>query len=187
MAKNPTSATKVRDIPRNFGKYSKEVIRFLQSRYHWSKEDAQTIFNDAYLLSLEHLSQKRIKEITKYYLKSVAQKIGANLSRHHARKPRFVSLVNETIAILDHQLYLEYHIRAFEYDETTQVSQARRAFCLLEDNCQQLINLKYVMEFSHKEIAQKLQITPDSCKTQLSRCLKYWKKWFHSLSTPDND
>lgn len=155
------------------------------SRYRWEPEEAQTIFHDAWLLARQHVLERKIGKISIAYLKEVARKIGANKYRRWTREPDFVRLEKANTDRLEHGWQEQYGIQVFEDPpETTQVL---HALSLLEDHCQQLIQLRYVKELSHKEIARQLGTrTAGSCKSQLSRCVKYLKKCFHSIIKTDD-
>ncbi len=177
--------SKVEEAMKNF---KSELVRFLQKHYYWDKHEAQTIYHDACLLVLQQLKKGSLQEINKAYLLKTCKNIGANAYRKGLReKKQFLAYWIETSKAYLDTLYKNYGVSVFEPEEHLEVHarKALRAFSMLDEKCQQIIQLKYVNGHSHKAIAnQSVHInTADSAKTTLNRCLKYWRNLNNKITS----
>lgn len=167
-------------VEESISMYKSEMVRFLQRHYYWDKHDAQTIYHDACLIVLQQLKRGTLQEVNKSYLRKVCKNLGANEYRKGLKEKKLFSAYwTETSRAYLDTIQKSYGMAVFESDECLEIhaKKALRAFSMLDDKCQQIIQLKYVKGHSHKIIADLSEYisTADSAKTTLNRCLKYWR------------
>ena len=165
-----------------------ESVRFLQRNYHWDRHQALTIYHDACLLVMQQLEDGNIQQVTKPYLLKVCKNLGANAYRKTLKeKERLLAYWTSAQEEYQNDIQTSYGITIFDSQEEDyggKCQKALRAFSMLDEKCQQIIPLKYVYGQSHNSIAEKSDYvnTPNSAKTVLGRCLKYWRRLNEKLS-----
>jgi hypothetical protein len=164
-----------------------EIVNFLTYKYRWQKDEALSIFHDAWLLISDKIANNEINEFNKAYIYKTSTFIGANQYRRHINQ----KLKVENYLKEEHKKYNESMndycgVVVFDDEEemTGSWEKAIRSFSILDKNCQNYINLKYVDDLSHQEIVRNLKNinTIRASITTLNRCIKKWRELMQKIS-----
>ncbi|MEO0470177.1 MAG: hypothetical protein AAF206_11190 [Bacteroidota bacterium] len=168
-----------------------KVVRHLMIRFQWSEAEATSILHDAFLLIESQIRSESITYLTISFIKRVCENLGANEYRKlMVQQSRFENFATEEKQSLQQEYMDAYGIDIYGESEHqpesgSRYQQALLAFGQLTENTRRLIKARFVDGLSHAEIAESFPNirSADTSKTQLSRCLKYWRKAIKDLST----
>ena len=170
-----------------------KVVRHLMIRFQWSEEEATSILHDAFLLIEPQIVSGEVSYLTLAFIKRVCENLGANEYRKlMVQQNRFESFAAEEKEKLQDEYLSEFGIDIYAGedpdDSPNRYQKALLAFGQLQENCRKLIRARFVDGMSHAEIAETFPNirSADTSKTQLSRCLRYWRKSIDNFSTNDS-
>ena len=133
------------------------------------KEDAEDIVQEAIMVTIENMSHIEVTKL-KAWLFKVALNRYYNL---YNKKKKTVWLTDEEL----HQIQVAINLDDFLISKEMQLN-LRTLIQKLPSNFQQLLIMKYFMEFTYKEIALILGKSEDSVRTYLQRARKALRlKW----------
>jgi hypothetical protein len=164
-----------------FGSLGDDIVNQLTYLYRWGRDEATSIFHDAYLLIEGKIADNEIKTFNKTYFLSTCKFIGANQYRKCIRhKERMNGFVKEEMKQFNESVNGYCDIQIFNDEEELPVDwqKALRSFSLLNKNCQKYIRLKFVEQKSHVDIIKIVTniSTIRASITTLNRCIKRWKE-----------
>lgn len=139
-------------------------------RYSNSYEDAQDTFQEGFITIFNKISQYRFQGSFEGWMRRIM--VNACIEKHRNRNHLYV--VNENI-ISSHDETEEPEAgedayENFSYEEILRLIQE------LPDRYRQVFNLYVLEEYSHQEIAEVLQISPGTSKSNLSRAREKLKE-----------
>lgn len=137
-----------------------------------SKEDAEDIVQEAIITTIENMSQIEARKL-KAWLFKVALNKYYNL---YNKNKKIVCLTDEDL----HQIQAAINLDDFLISKEMQVN-LRAAIQKLPSNFQQLLIMKYFMEFTYKEMALILDNSDDYVRTYLQRARKALRKKWEEL------
>ncbi len=155
-----------------YDKFSKELLNF---SYYYVKniQAAEDIVQDVFI-NIWKKSKNLDPDLSiKSYLFKAVQNHSLNYLRHE-------KTINEKIdSILDfEETSLSENAIDEEFDVKTFVENAINQ---LPEKCREIFNLGYTDGLTNPEIAQKLDISINTVKTQKSRAYKFLKKQLHNF------
>jgi RNA polymerase sigma-70 factor (ECF subfamily) len=132
-------------------------------RYAGNREDAEEIFHDSLMKVYGSISKFKGESSLKTWI----NRIGVNTSLDFLRKRKSALMVehisDQALDIKDSDIETEISLEA----ET-----AMKLLGALSQNQQIIINMYVIDEMSHKEIAEKLNISEEASRSQYSRAKK---------------
>ncbi|MEN8121457.1 MAG: sigma-70 family RNA polymerase sigma factor [Bacteroidota bacterium] len=139
-------------------------------RYLGNSHDSEDIVVEGFLKIFEHI--KKFEYRNSGSLKNWMKTIMINESLMHLRK-------NKRILFSDDEYILEqkYHI-----DETLEIQDIHKAIAQMPIGYRTVFNMYVVEGYSHKEIAESLNISEQTSKSQLSRAKKFLQKMIKDLN-----
>lgn len=172
-----------------FEKFENDIIRYLIRTYGWDEEEAKSIFYDAYLLLQDKLINNEIDTFNKTYLVKICKNIGANEYRKvRTQKTKFNQFIIEAKCRFDEEIRDYAGITIWDNQEeidceNTNYNKALRAFTMLGEKCRKILELKFIDNQSHKDIASKIEgiNTERSSITTMKRCLQKWKAFIAEM------
>jgi len=154
-----------------YRKYAKKMYGICLS-YAGDRDTAQDMLQDAFI--------KIFKNIKDYKptgsLEGWIRRIVSNTAIDHLRK---VQRINNYISDKDAVMEETHEISGFENLKTQDILQQ---VALLPDGARTVFNLYALEGYTHKEIAQKLNITEGTSKSQFNRARKLLMSWLNKLS-----
>ncbi|MEM7367007.1 MAG: hypothetical protein AAF587_00330 [Bacteroidota bacterium] len=160
----------------------------LSKRYRWTKEEADTLIHDTYLLIEEKVLEGHLVSVNYSYVKRTCLNLGANQYRHamvqEGRYQKYVEQAREDyLQALQDSSGIDLKLFGEFSDHPLRYKKALIAFEQLEERCKKIIYFRHVKGLTHKEIAAQLPNikNADSSKTLLNRCMKKWTKLLDSL------
>lgn len=136
-------------------------------RYTNNYEDAQDIFQDGFIMIFNKINQFRFEGSFEGWLRRIM--VNACIERHRGKNHLYV--VNEEITAdesLDEEVELDSE--DYTYDEILVFVR------MLPDRYQQVFNLYAIEGYSHQQIAEMLQISVGTSKSNLSRAREKLKE-----------
>jgi len=135
-------------------------------RYVNSYEDAQDIFQDGFILIFNKIDQFRFEGSFEGWLRRVM--VNVCIERHRGKNHLYV--INEDITAEESADDPEVEEEDYSYDELLEFIR------LLPDRYQQVFNLYAIEGYSHQQIADMLQISVGTSKSNLSRAREKLKE-----------
>ena len=129
-------------------------------RYIGNREDAEEIFHDTMIKIFKHIDSFKFNSSFKTWM----SKICVNTSLDYIRKRKRTLLIEHISENVADELPNDFN-EEFTYEIETAVKLLNE----LPDNQKLIINMFLIDEFSHKEIAEKLNISVDASKSQYRR------------------
>jgi len=162
------------------------IIRFLEYKYRWNKDEAFTIFHDAYLLIESKILNNEVDSFNKTYFLSTCKFLGANKYRKSIRQNlSLTGFIKEEMKNFNVNVQNYCDLQVFSEEEELPVDwqKALRSFSMLNKKCQDYIHLKYVESLTHEQILKKnFNIsTVRASITTLNRCLNRWKELLEKI------
>jgi len=139
-------------------------------RYLGNSHDAEDIVVEGFLKIFEHI--KKFEYRNSSSLKNWMQTIMINESLMYLRR-------NKRILFSDDEYILE---QKCHIDETLEIKDIHKAIAQLPTGYRTVFNMYVVEGFTHKEIAEKLNISIQTSKSQLSRARKLLQKMIKDLN-----
>ena len=154
-----------------YRKYAKKMFGICMS-YAGDRSTAQDILQDSFIKIF-----RKIKDFNMIgSLEGWVRRIVVNTAIDHIRKEQRVhNFIYDEIEINDNSQVAAGYENLKTHDILEQVSK-------LPDGARMVFNLYAIDGFSHKEIAQKLNITVGTSKSQFSRARKLLMLWLNKLS-----
>lgn len=136
-------------------------------RYAQNTDDANDIFQQAFYLVYKNIKQLKNENALSGWVKSIF----INTALEHLKKQARIVTVDPIDHCFDHDSIDNWNeaLSSLAIDELTKLIQT------LPLRCQLVFNLYAIEGFSHKEIAQKLNITIGTSKSQLHDARKILK------------
>ena len=142
-------------------------------RYARNKNDAEDIFQSAWLKIFENLKQLRKIELLEWWMK----KIFINEALQLYNKAKKVVLTDEDYYFEGANRDDVVILQSFHYDQITQFIQE------LPNKMRMVFNMYVIEDFSHKEIAEKMEISIGTSKSQLHDARKILQKKIEQLNS----
>ena len=137
-------------------------------RYAKNKESAQDIFQEGFYLIYKNIHQLRNPAALSGWVKSIF----INSAIEYFRKNKKVKFIEETNTSYQNGIdNWNDAISNLSLDEITQLIQE------LPTGCQTVFNMYVIDGYSHKEIAEALNISAGTSKSQLFDARKILKQW----------
>lgn len=136
----------------------------LASRYTNNREDAEEVFHDALMKVFSNIDKYKFESSFKTWI----SRICINTSIDFIRK-------NKNAMMIEHisDKALDIKDTVLEQEVSLEAEIAMKLLNQLPDNQRLIINLFLIDEFSHKEIAVKLNISEEASRSQYSRAKKH--------------
>ncbi len=140
------------------------MLMTIAVRYISNREDAEEIFHDTLMKVYKNIDKYKFESSFKTWISRICINTSIDFIRKN-KKAMMVEYVSEKVLeIQDYDLAVEVSIEA----ETAMILLGR-----LPMNQKLIINLFLIDEYSHKEIAAKLNISEEASRTQYSRAKKH--------------
>jgi len=139
-------------------------------RYLGNLHDAEDIVVEGFIKVFEKIKQFEYRNSSS--LKNWIQTIMVNESLMHLRRSKRILFSDN-----EHILEQNYHI-----DETLEIKDIHKAIAQMPTGYRTVFNMYVVEGYSHKEIAERLNISEQTSKSQLSRAKKYLQKLIKDLN-----
>jgi len=149
--------------------YSDTIWRFCR-RLTFSKEDAEDLFQDAFLLGFEKLSKINSSENPKNYLFSITLYLWRSKKQKYARRNRIAPSEPLDDAIVS-DFNMEYRIMAQE-----DILMVRDVIHALPEKFKIPIILYYTLEMSISDIADTISVPVGTVKSRLHKARKMIEK-----------
>ena len=143
--------------------YAKEMLT-LSFRITQNLEEAEDIIQEAFLTSFQRL--KQLKKPEHYY--GWLKKIVINNSLKANQKKRTTASVDSLASLSEEKDQAWYKDISFE--------QIKRAINQLPDGCREVFTLYLLEDYKHREIAEILNISVSTSKSQYQYALKLLKR-----------
>ena len=136
----------------------------LVTRYTENREDAEEVFHDTMMKIYTHISRYKFESSFKTWISRIA----INTSIDYIRK-------NKNAMLVEHisDKILEIKELDLEKEVGLEAELAMKLLHQLPINQKIIINLFLIDDFSHREIAQKLNISEEASRTQYRRAKKH--------------
>ncbi len=132
-------------------------------RYAGNREDGEEIFHDSLMKVYNNIEKFKGESSLKTWI----NRIGVNTALDFLRKKKSAMMVEH---ISDNAL--EIQDSDIETEVSLEAETAMKLLGLLSSNQQIIINMYVIDEMSHKEIAEKLNISEEASRSQYSRAKK---------------
>jgi RNA polymerase sigma-70 factor (ECF subfamily) len=132
-------------------------------RYTNNREDAEEVFHDAMLKVFRYLPEYKFNSALKTWM----VRIGINASIDFLRKKRNALMVEYVAEYHEEKAEIEFH-----EELPLKAELAMELLNQLPVNQKLIINMYLIDGYSHKEIANELNISEDSSRTQYFRARK---------------
>ncbi len=139
-------------------------------RYLGNSHDAEDMVVEGFLKIFEHI--KKFEYRNSSSLKNWMKTIMINESLMHLRK-------NKRIVFSDDEYIFEQN---YTIDEALEIKDIHKAITQMPTGYRTVFNMYVVEGFAHKEIAEKLNISEQTSKSQLSRAKKFLQKMIKGLN-----
>ena len=128
-------------------------------RYTKNRDDAQDVLQDAFIKIFEHISTFRGDSPLEFWIRSIV----VNTALKHIRKQKIWTDIDD-VYLKDEELENDdISIAQFQYQQLMEFIQE------LPTGCQTVFNLYAIEGYKHHEIAEMLQISEGTSKSQFSR------------------
>jgi len=134
-------------------------------RYTNSYEDAQDIFQDGFIMIFNKINQFRFEGSFEGWLRRIM--VNCCIERHRGKNHLYV--INEEITA-DDSVEEDLEAEDYSYEELLHFIR------MLPDRYQQVFNLYAIEGYSHQQIAELLQISVGTSKSNLSRAREKLKE-----------
>jgi len=142
-----------------------KLVYFCVTHYVQIKEDIEEIVNDVFINFYNHLNNIKIEGNIKYYLTRSAK----NACINYLKKNKNKEILLDTRE-LSNVSYVQY-----EYQDNMFINKIKK---ILSEEEFDIIFDHVVIGFTLKEIAKKINISPNTIKSKYHRALKKVKKAF---------
>jgi len=147
-------------------------------RYTSNKADADDIFQQAFYLVYKNLNQLKNLEALSGWIKSVF----VNAALAFLRTKKQVLIEAEDHSNYDKNLFnINDALGNLEAEEMIHLIQK------LPEGCRAVFNLYVIDGFKHKEIAEQLNISIGTSKSQLHEARYFLKKWILSMQDQERE
>lgn len=127
-------------------------------RYTRSREEAQDILQESFIRIFRHINQLESSEKLEGWMKTIA--VNTAISYYHrTKKYELLFLPEENRSVSDQNLLQQVQTFSDEF--------LLSLVNTLPDGCRMVFNLYAIEGYSHAEIAEKLQITEGTSRSQL--------------------
>ncbi|PCJ24805.1 MAG: hypothetical protein COA97_09100 [Flavobacteriales bacterium] len=135
-------------------------------RYANNKDDADDIFQQSFYLVYKNINQLKNCDALSGWIK----RIFVNCAIEHNRKASQLRIVEDIDVLAEKSTTINKALDNLAIDELTILIQQ------LPEGCKKVFNLYVIEEFSHKEIAEQLNISLGTSKSQLHDARKMLKQ-----------
>ncbi len=139
-------------------------------RYLANSHDVEDVVVEGFIKVFEKIKQFEYRNSSS--LKNWIQTIMVNESLMHLRR-------NKRIMFSDNEFIFE---KNYTIDETLEIKDIHKAIAQMPTGYRTVFNMYVVEGYAHKEIAEKLNISEQTSKSQLSRAKKYLQKLIKDLN-----
>ena len=139
-------------------------------RYLGNSHNAEDMVVEGFLKIFEHI--KKFEYRNSSSLKNWMKTIMINESLSYLRR-------NKRILFSDNEYIFEQN---YTIDETLEIKDIHKAIAQMPTGYRTVFNMYVVEGYSHKEIAEGLNISEQTSKSQLSRAKKYLQKMIKDLN-----
>lgn len=124
-------------------------------------EDVKDLLNETFIVFFEYCKKENFILKSKYstFIYSIAYRKWMKKLKNRGKLDQFAQL-SDNISLTDDNINDSKEINSIVYE----------VFQSLSENCQEILKLKYIENWSHKEIAEELNISPQYSRLRVNRC-----------------